>query len=77
MANERGYLMEYDYALTTSYDGELYHTMRTADLLEAVNAWNKINDCGDAKEYATYNLSCPTGKMYTQTHYRNGKVVTK
>jgi hypothetical protein len=27
-----------------------------------------------AKEYATYNLSDPTGKMYTKTFYRNGEV---
>ena len=66
--------MDYDYALTTYYDGELFHTLRVSDTLEAVNAWNKIRDCGDAKEYATYNLSCPNGKMYTQTHYRNGDV---
>jgi hypothetical protein len=42
--------MDYDYALTTSYDGELVHTLRTTDTLEAVNAWNKIRDCGDAQE---------------------------
>ena len=69
--------MEYNYALTTSYDGELFHTLRTADTLEAVNAWNKIRDCGDAKEYATYNLSDPMGKMYTKTFYRNGNVSVK
>ena len=66
--------MEYTYALTTSYDGELYHTLRVSDMLEAVNAWNKCVDFGDAKEYATYNLSDPTGKMYTKTFYRNGDV---
>ena len=66
--------MEYTYALTTSYDGELYHTLRVSDMLEAVEAWNKCVDFGDAKEYATYNLSDPTGKMYTKTFYRNGDV---
>ena len=69
--------MEYNYALTTSYDGELIHTLRVSDMLEAVNAWTKCVDFGDAKEYATYNLSDPMGKMYTKTFYRNGNVSVK
>jgi hypothetical protein len=69
--------MEYLYSLTTSYDGELVNTLRVSDMLEAVNAWTKCVDFGDAKEYATYNLSDPTGKMYTKTFYRNGKVSVK
>ena len=69
--------MEYNYALTTSYDGELVNTLRVSDKLEAVNAWSKCVDFGDAKEYATYNLSDPTGKMYTKTFYRNGEVSVK
>jgi hypothetical protein len=69
--------MEYNYSLTTSYDGVLVHTLRLSDLLEAVDAWYKCVDFGDAKEYATYNLSDLTGKMYTKTFYRNGKVVIK
>jgi hypothetical protein len=69
--------MEYNYSLTTSYDGELVNTLRVSDMLEAVNAWTKCVDFGDAKEYATYNLSDPNGKMYTKTFYRNGKVSVK
>ena len=69
--------MEYNYSLTIAYDGELVSTTRTADMLEIVNAWNKCVDCGDAKEYATYNLSDLTGKMYTKTFYRNGNVSVK
>ena len=69
--------MEYNYSLTTSYDGELVHTLRVSDMMEAMNAWTKCVDFGDAKEYATYNLSDPIGKMYTKTFYRNGKVVIK
>ena len=69
--------MEYNYSLTTSYDGELVNTLRVNDMLEAANAWTKCVDFGDAKEYATYNLSDPTGKMYTKTFYRNGNVVIK
>jgi hypothetical protein len=70
-------IMEYNYSLTTSYDGELIHTLRVNDMLEAVNAWDKCVDYGFAKEYATYNLSDPTGKMYTKTFYTNGEVVIK
>lgn len=69
--------MDYDYALTISYDGNLVSTTRSADMLEMVNAWNKCVDFGDAKEYATYNLSDPMGKMYTKTFYRNGNVSVK
>jgi len=69
--------MEYNYALTISYDGNLVSTTRSADMLEMVTAWNKCVDFGDAKEYATYNLSDPTGKMYTKTFYRNGNVSVK
>jgi hypothetical protein len=69
--------MEYNYSLTTSYDGELINTLRVSDMLEAVNAWTKCVDFGDAKEYATYNLSDPTGKMYSKTFYRNGNVSVK
>jgi hypothetical protein len=68
---------EYTYALTTSYDGELIHTLRVSDMLTAVDAWNKCVDYGFAKEYATYNLSDPTGKMYTKTFYTNGEVSIK
>ncbi len=69
--------MEYTYSLTTSYDGELVNTLRVSDMLQAVDAWTKCVDFGDAKEYATYNLSDPTGKMYTKTFYRNGNVSVK
>ena len=69
--------MEYLYSITTHYDGKLFHTLRTSDLFEIVEAWNKCSDFGDAKEYATYNLSDPSGKMYTKNFYRDGKVVTK
>jgi hypothetical protein len=69
--------MEYTYSLTTSYDGELIHTLRVNDMLEAVNAWDKCVDYGTAKQYATYNLSDLTGKMYTKTFYTNGEVVIK
>ena len=69
--------MEYTYSLTTSYDGVLVNTLRVNDMLEAVNAWDKCVDYGTAKQYATYNLSDLTGKMYTKTFYTNGEVVIK
>ena len=68
---------EYTYSLTTSYDGELINTLRVSDMLTAVDAWDKCVDYGFAKEYATYNLSDPTGKMYTKTFYTNGEAVIK
>jgi len=69
--------MEYNYSLTTSYDGVLVNTLRVSDMLEAVDSWTKCVDFGDAKEYATYNLSDPSGKMYTKTFYRSGMVSVK
>jgi hypothetical protein len=69
--------MEYNYSLTTSYDGKLVNTLRVSDMLEAVSAWDKCVDYGFAKEYATYNLSDPMGKMYTKTFFTNGEVVIK
>ena len=69
--------MEYNYSLTILYDGNLVSTTRSADMLEMINAWNKCVDFGNAKEYATYNLSDPNGKMYTKTFYRNGNVSVK
>jgi hypothetical protein len=69
--------MEYNYSLTTSYDGVLVNTLRVSDMLEIVTAWNKCVDFGNAKEYATYNLSDPNGKMYTKTFYRSGMVSVK
>ena len=69
--------MEYLYSLTTSYDGKLVNAVKSVDLLDIVNAWNKCVDSGDAKEYATYNLSEPSGKMHTKTFYRSGMVAVK
>jgi hypothetical protein len=48
-----------------------------SDELTAVHAFDKCSDYGDAKEYATYNLSEPSGKMHTKNFYRNGKVTQK
>ena len=69
--------MEYNYVLTTSYDGELVSTHRISDFMEAHEAWAKCVDYGNAKEYATYNLTDPTGKMYTKNFYSDGRVEIK
>ena len=69
--------MEYNYAITTYYDGELVNTQRISDLFAAVETWQKCADYGDAKEYATYNFMDLTGKLYTKTFYRNGEVAVK
>jgi hypothetical protein len=69
--------MEYLYAITTYHDGELVNTFRVSDAITAVDTWNKCADFGDAKEYATYNFSEPSGKMHTKHFYRNGEVSGK
>lgn len=69
--------MEYTYVLTTAYDGELFSTLRLSDFLEAHEAWAKCSDHGNAKEYATYNLTDPTGKMFTKNFYSDGRVSVK
>ena len=69
--------MEYNYSITATYDGKLFGTYRYAGMLEAAEAWAKFVDHGNAEEYATYNLSDPTGKMYTKTFYANGEVSIK
>ena len=71
--------MEYNYAITVAYDGNAPHwTGRYTDALTAVNEFNKHIDWGFADEYATVNLSEPSGKMHTKVFYREGrKVVSK
>lgn len=65
------------YQISISYDGKLFSNHNYSDALSAVHAFDKCSDCGDAKEYATYNLSEPSGKMHTKNFYRNGKVTQK
>lgn len=65
------------YKLTISYDGDLFSTYQFQDALSAVRAFDKCSDFGDAKEYATYNLSEPSGKMHTKNFYRSGMVSVK
>jgi len=71
--------MEYNYAVTVAYDGNAPHwTGRYSDALSAVNTFNSFEDWGFANEYATVNLSEPSGKMHTKLFYREGrKVVSK
>ena len=69
--------MEYMYVITTYYDGELYNTHRIADFTDAARVWELCKDSGNAKEYATYNLTDPAGKMYTKNFYTDGRVSVK
>ena len=70
---------EYLYAVTVAYDSKPVHwTGRYSDALSAVNTFNSFEDWGFADEYATVNLSEPSGKMHTKLFYREGrKVVIK
>jgi hypothetical protein len=65
------------YKLSIYYDGTPVAIWSYSDALEAVHQFDRCVDCGDAKEYATYNLSEPSGKMHTKNFYRNGKVTQK
>ena len=65
------------YRLDTYYDGNLEYTFQFADALQAFEAFAKCYDVGFAKEFATYNLSLPTGKMYTKNFNRIGLVSQK
>jgi hypothetical protein len=65
------------YKLFTWYDGNLEFTHQFSDALLAFEAFAKCKDVGFAKELATYNLSMPTGKMYTKNFNRIGLVSTK
>jgi len=65
------------YRLDTYYDGKLEYTYQFADALQAFEAFAKCYDVGFANEFATYNLSLPTGKMYTKNFNRIGLVSQK
>lgn len=65
------------YKLSIAYDGNPVAVWTYSDALEAVRQFDRCVDHGDAKEYATYNLSEPSGKMHTKNFYRNGKVTQK
>jgi hypothetical protein len=67
---------EYLYAVTVAYDSKPVHwTGRYSDALSAVNTFNSFEDWGFADEYATVNLSEPSGKMHTKLFYREGRKV--
>ena len=72
--------MEYLYSVSCTYDGDRspHWVGRYDNALAAVDAFNKFTDWGMAMEYATVNLSEPSGKMHTRILYReNRKVVTR
>jgi len=71
--------MEYLYSVTCTYDGDRspHWVGRYDNALSAVNTFNSFEDWGFADEYATVNLSEPSGKMHTKIFYRNGNVTLK
>jgi hypothetical protein len=71
--------MEYLYSVTVTYDSAPMPKWvgRYSDALSAVEVYQKFTDHGFAKEYATVNLSEPSGKMHTKTLYKTGMMVTK
>ncbi len=71
-------MKEYLYAVTCSYDGKAPHWIARFDnALDAVNSYLSFTDWGFADEFATVNLSEPTGKMHTKNLYRTGMVSVK
>lgn len=66
--------MEYNYVLTTHYDGDYFSSHRFIDAVEAIDAWSKCVDHGNAKGYATYNLLESNGKMHEKSFYSTVKV---
>lgn len=67
--------MDYNYAITLSYDGKEPHWSRRFEYaLEAVRVFDSFTDWGLAENVATVNLSEPNGKMWTKNLYRNGVV---
>ena len=65
--------MEYNYVLVTEYDDNVYLTNRINGFVEASDSWTKCVDSGDAKSYARYTMTDPTGRSYTKTFYaKNG-----
>jgi len=70
---------DYLYSVTCTYDSAPAPIWvgRYSDALTAVETFKQFVDSGDAKEYATINLSEPSGKMHTKTLYTTGLVVTR
>jgi len=70
---------DYLYSVTATYDSASTPNWvgSYSDALTAFETFPKFVDSGDAKEYATINLSEPSGKMHTKTFYTTGMVVTR
>ena len=67
--------MEYNYVITTHYDGNYHSSYRYSDAIEAVHSFDKCVDWGFANDYSVVNLEMPSGKMYTRIFYREGRRV--
>jgi hypothetical protein len=64
--------MEYNYVLTTEYDGEVYSTHRITDFTAAAKSWEQCVDSGNANEFARYTILDPAGLSYTKSFYVKG-----
>jgi hypothetical protein len=67
--------MEYNYTLTTEYDGELYGVHRINDFTDAAQVWGLCKDSGNAKEVARYTMTDPTGNSFTKAFFANAPEV--
>lgn len=65
------------YQISIYHDGKLFSTHNYNNAIDAVDNFNLCVDSGIAKEYATYNLLEPNGKMHTRHFFTNGKVTGK
>ncbi len=74
--------MEYTYSLTTSYDGELIHTLRVSDMLEAVSAWDvrlsnlTHSDCSLNASIYTLGAGAP-GDRFTEAAASRSYLISK
>ena len=76
MPNTKGKLMSM-YQISVYYDGKLFSTHNYSNAIDAVHDFDLCHDSAMSKEYATYNLLEPSGKMHTKNFYANGKVTIK
>lgn len=72
LLNERNTKMDYNYALVTYYDDEIYSTHRLTDFPTAAKAWELCKDSGTAKTVATYVMIDPTGNNFSKTFFVKG-----
>ena len=64
--------MEYQFKITVAYDGKAPHYQATyTNAIDAVDAFDKFVDWGNASSDSTVNLFEPNGKCHTKKFYKN------